>query len=125
MYNDEEFELTLEERSALASLPRELDPGDLLEARVVRALRNEGHLGVMPTRQRSTIAAAWKVAAALALFAGGVGTGKYVLKSDAQQSASISAPASQNPDAVNSTPRTEPRPVRHNETVVAEREMWL
>ncbi len=125
MYNEEELELTLEERSALASLRRERRPGDLLEARVVRALRNEGHFGVMPARQSGALAAAWKVAAALALFAGGVGTGRYVLKSDAQQSASISAPASQNPDAVNSTPRTELRPVRHNETVVAEREMWL
>ena len=43
MYNDEGFELTLEERNALASLPREMSVGDLLEAKVVRALRKEGH----------------------------------------------------------------------------------
>jgi hypothetical protein len=125
MYNEEEVELTLEERAALASLPRELEPGDMLEARVVRALRNDGHFDRMPARGRSTIAVAWKIAAALALFAGGVATGRYILKSDAPQSASISAPASQIQGAVDSTPRTEPRPVKHNETVVAEREMWL
>ena len=125
MYNEEEFELTLEERAALASLPRELAPGDLLEAKVVRALRNDGHFGVMSGRGRSRIGAAWKIAAALALFAGGVATGRYILKSDVPQSASISAPASKIQGVVDSTPRTEPRPVRRNETVVAEREMWL
>ncbi len=125
MYNEKEFDLTLEERAALASLPRELEPGDMLEARVVRALKNDGHFGTVPARGRSRIAVAWKIAAALALFAGGVATGKYILKSDAPQSASISAPASQVRDAVDSTPRAEQRPVRHNETVVAEREMWL
>ena len=124
MFNDEEFELTLEERAALAALPRETRPTDMLEAKVVRALRKEGHFGVLPAR-RNSFAAAWKIAAAIALFAGGVLTGHYVLKSDAPQSASVSAPASQNRDVENLTPRTEPRPVRHNETVVAEREMWL
>ena len=124
MYNDETVELTPEERNALASLPREMNPGDLLEAKVVRALRNEGHFGVA-VRRRNGLSLAWKIAAGLALFAGGVATGRYVLTSDVPQSASISAPASQNRDAQILTPRTEPRPVRHNETVVAEREMWL
>lgn len=126
MYNDEEFELTLEERNALASLPREMATGDLLEARVVRALRSEGRLGVAPTRKADSIASAVKIAAAVALFAGGVATGRYVLKSsDAPESASVSAPASQNRDVEKSTPRTQSRPVRQNETVIAEREMWL
>jgi hypothetical protein len=124
MYNDEPVELTLEERNALASLPREMNPGDLLEAKVVRALRNDGHFGVTIPR-RNTLSLAWKIAAGLALFAGGVATGRYILASDGPQSASISAPASQNRDAQTLTPRTEPRPVRQNETVVAEREMWL
>ena len=124
MYNDEPVELTLEERNALASLPREMNPGDLLEAKVVRALRNDGHFGVAVPR-RNTISLAWKIAAGLALFAGGVATGRYILASDKPQSASISAPASQNRDAQTLTPHTETRPVRHNETVVAEREMWL
>ncbi len=126
MYNDEEFELTLEERNALASLPREMSPGDLLEAKVVRALRNEGHFSVAPVRSRNNIAATLKIAAAIALFAGGVATGRYVLNSsDTPERASVSAPASQNRDVEQSTPHTEPRPVRRNETVVAEREMWL
>lgn len=69
--------------------------------------------------------AALKVAAAIALFAGGVATGRYVLKSsDSPERASVSAPASPNPDAGKNTPRTVTRPVQ-NETVVAEREMWL
>ena len=126
MYNDEELELTLEERKALASLPREMAPGDLLEAKVVRALRSEGHLSVGPARRSRSITAALKIAAAIALFAGGVATGRYVLQSsDTRDSASVSAPASQNRDVEQSTPRTETRPVRRNETVVAEREMWL
>ena len=125
MYNNHEIELTLEERNALASLPREMSPGDLLEAKVVRALKNQGHFGVMPVRSTSRIGAAWKIAAAVALFAGGVGTGRYILTSDARPSASASAPASLNRDVEKSTPRTESRPVRQNETVVAEREMWL
>ena len=126
MYNDHEFELTLEERNALASLPREMPTGDLLEAKVVRALRNEGHFNVHAVRRSHSIATALKIAAGIALFAGGVATGRYVLKStDSQGRASVSAPASQNQDAGTSTPRTESRPVRQNETVVAEREMWL
>ena len=126
MYNDEEFELTLEERKALASLPREMPPGDLLQAKVVRALRNEGHFSVQPARRPYSIATALKIAAAIALFAGGVATGRYVLNSsDSRDSASVSAPASQNQGAATVTPRTESRPVRQNETVVAEREMWL
>ena len=125
MYNDEEFELTLEERNALASLPREMDPGDLLEAKVVRALRNEGHFSAASRRGSHNIPAALKIAAAIALFAGGVATGRYVLKSsDSPDRASVSAPASQNLDAGKTTPRTVTRPVQ-NETVVAEREMWL
>jgi hypothetical protein len=125
MYNDEGFELTLEERNALASLPREMSVGDLLEAKVVRALRNEGHLSVASVRRPDSIAAALKIAAAIALFAGGVATGRYVLRSsDTPDRASVSAPASQNLDAGKTTPRTVTRPVQ-NETVVAEREMWL
>ena len=116
MYNDEEFELTLEERNALASLPREMDPGDLLEAKVVRALRNEGHFSAASRRGSHNIPAALKIAAAIALFAGGVATGRYVLKSsDSPDRASVSG---------KNTPRTVTRPVQ-NETVVAEREMWL
>lgn len=125
MYNDDELELTLEERAALASLPREMETGDMLEARVVRALRDKGHFGESQVRRQGSLAVMWRIAAGLALFAGGVATGRYVLASDVPANASISAPASNDRNARDTTPRTETRPVRHNETVVAEREMWL
>lgn len=125
MYNDDELELTLEERAALASLPREMETGDMLEARVVRALRDKGHFGESQMRRQGSLAVMWRIAAGLALFAGGVATGRYVLASDVPANASISVPASNDRNARDTTPRTETRPVRHNETVVAEREMWL
>ncbi|HEY0243185.1 MAG TPA: hypothetical protein VGC52_11045 [Gemmatimonadaceae bacterium] len=125
MYNDDEIELTLAERAALASLPREMETGDMLEARVVRALRDKGHFGEPPVRRRGSLQVMWRIAAALALFAGGVATGRYILAADVPESASISARASNDRNARDTTPRTETRPVRQNETVVAEREMWL
>jgi hypothetical protein len=45
MYNDDNFELTHDEKTMLASLPREMAPSDMLESRVMRALRTEGYLG--------------------------------------------------------------------------------
>ena len=125
MYNEDEVELTLEERTALKSLPREMETGDLLESRVVRALRQDGHFGESGAPRRSSLSLIWRAAAAFALFAGGVATGRYLLASDVPESASISAPASNDRDGRDSTPRTETRPVRQNETVIAEREMWL
>lgn len=125
MFNDQEFELTAEERSALAALPREMEPGDLLEERVVRALRSEGSLRVSEKRGQRALSIAWKIAAGLALFAGGVATGRYAMASESPRSASITAPASQGRDVEILNPRTETRPVNHKETVVAEREMWL
>ena len=125
MYNDDEINLTLEERNALASLPREMAPSDVLEARVVKALKSEGHFGGVRAQKRSGLATALRIAAGIALFAGGVATGRYILKSNAPQSASITAPASPNRDVQSNPPRTETPAVRQNETVVAEREMWF
>jgi hypothetical protein len=125
MYNEDEVELTLEERTALKSLPREMETGDLLESRVVRALRQDGHFGESRGPRRSSLPLIWRAAAAFALFAGGVATGRYLLASEVPESASISAPASNDRDGRDSTPLTETRPVRQNETVIAEREMWL
>lgn len=125
MYNDDEINLTLEERSALASLEREMAPSDLLEARVVKALKSDGHFGGAQPHRKSSLSTALKIAAGIALFAGGVATGRYMLKSDAPESASITAPASTNRDAQSIAPRTEKPAVRQNETVVAEREMWF
>ena len=128
MYNDDEISLTLEERNALASLSREIAPSDLLESRVVKTLKSEGHFGGARAQKKSSLVTALRIAAAIALFAGGVATGRYILRSNAPQSASISAskaPASQNRDAQSIAPRTGTPAVQQNETVVAEREMWF
>jgi hypothetical protein len=73
-------ELTDEERSALAALPRERDPGPLLEARTVAALRARGVL--RPSRSRWRVAALpWIAAAAAcaaAVFLGGIAVGQQM-----------------------------------------------
>jgi hypothetical protein len=75
-------ELTVEERAQLAALPRERDPGRLLEERTVRALRERG-LVHAPGKPRRVIRfhPGWltgAVAAGLALFLGGLATGQYL-----------------------------------------------
>jgi hypothetical protein len=66
-------ELTIEERERLTGLPRQLEPGRLLEERTVRALRQRGLL-----RPRGTYRAWWAAAAAAAigLFATGFAVGQ-------------------------------------------------
>lgn len=125
MYSDDNFELTREELAALASLPREMEPGDLLETKVMRALRSEGHFGGVSQQPRRGISLVWKIAAAITLFAGGVATGRYVLASKAPASASITAPVTGTRDAASGAVRDDTRPVPQKETVVAVREMWL
>ena len=122
MYSDDKNELTAEERMLISALPRETAPSDLLEERVVRALRSDGHLGGVRARQVRGLPAAWKIAAALALFAGGVATGRYLMP-DVPQSASIPSPTKVSvPDT---TPSRNSIPVSGGTTIVAEREMWL
>jgi hypothetical protein len=125
MSNDQNFELTREEESLLAALPREIEPGDLLEARVLRALREEGHFGGAKPRTSRGVSVALKIAAAITLFAGGVATGRYTLASNAPATASTTAPVTEESSAIKSAPRNDTRPVQKKETVVAEREMWL
>ena len=125
MYSDDNIELTRDEQAALAGLPRELEPGDLLEAKVIRALRDEGHFGSIVPRARRGPSLALKIAAAVTLFVGGVATGKYLLASNAPQSASATAPVTETRDAPAAAPRNESRPAPQKETVVAVREMWL
>ena len=124
MYSEDEIELTSEERAALAALPREMAPSDLLEERVVRALRNRGEFD-SPVRGKSSLVLAWRVAAAMALFAGGVATERYLLIDGSARSASVEVPATQVRDAVPQSPQSGARSARTSETVVAEREMWL
>lgn len=87
----EPVELTPSERAALAGLPRERDPGRLLEERTVRALREEGILAA-PTGQAGLAGAPsgvdrarspwWRsaaaIAAGIALFAGGLSVGQML-----------------------------------------------
>ena len=75
-------ELTPDEREMFAALPRERDPGRLLEERTVRALRDRG-LVHAPGKPRRVIRfhPGWltgAVAAGLALFLGGLTTGQYL-----------------------------------------------
>ncbi len=85
----DEIRLTPEEREALEALPRERDPGQLLEERTVRALRDEGLL--VPQRDRGATNAGtqvrtsrpwWRsaaaIAAGIALFAGGLSVGQML-----------------------------------------------
>lgn len=75
-------ELTSSERELFAALPREREPGRLLEERTVRALRERGLIQApaqsQPVRR---IPMAWMsgaVAAGIALFLGGLATGQYL-----------------------------------------------
>ena len=75
-------ELTPDERALFAALPRERDPGRLLEERTVRALRDRGVVHA-PGKPRRVIRfrPGWMtgaVAAGLALFLGGLTTGQYL-----------------------------------------------
>jgi hypothetical protein len=75
-------ELTPDEREGFAALPRERDPGRLLEERTARALRERGLLHA-PGKPRRVIRfhPGWltgAVAAGLALFLGGLTTGQYL-----------------------------------------------
>ncbi len=121
MHNDNDCELTADEQVMFSSLRRELQPGDLLEERVVRALRREGHLGARKrsARRRGQLV---RIAAAIALFAGGVATGRYVITPDAPQAAAAALPAGMAGDT-NQSSET-PIPVS-GELIVAETELWL
>jgi len=75
-------ELTPDEAAMFAALPRERDPGRLLEERTVRALRERG-LVHAPGKPRRVIRfhPGWltgAVAAGIALFLGGLATGQYL-----------------------------------------------
>ncbi|MDP2471239.1 MAG: hypothetical protein Q8W46_10250 [Candidatus Palauibacterales bacterium] len=86
----EPVELTAAEREALDALPREREPGRLLEERTVRTLRDEGLLASGPGRRvesasdsgMSTRRPWWRsaaaIAAGIALFAGGLSVGQVL-----------------------------------------------
>jgi hypothetical protein len=125
MYSEDQ-ELSEHELSALAALPRELAPSDLLEERVVRALRSEGHFGNSRRIAQPWMNLSLRIAAAAALFIGGVATGQYMMSRSATQSADAAALIRQ-ANELSSPSTTQPavQTVKSNEKVVAEREMWL
>jgi hypothetical protein len=78
-----EDELTPEERTLFAALPRERDPGRLLEERTVRALRERGLVQAAAGKPRRAIRvyAGWvsgAIAAGIALFLGGMAFGQHM-----------------------------------------------
>ncbi|MGH9420731.1 MAG: hypothetical protein ACRD3J_12210 [Thermoanaerobaculia bacterium] len=124
MYNDDQ-DLSETEVAALAALPRELAPSDLLEERVVHALRSEGHFGASRKINRTWMNMSLRIAAAAALFIGGVATGEYMMTRAATQTADAAALIRQ-ANALSSTPAAQPaQTAKTSEKIVAEREMWL
>jgi len=89
-HDEMDDELTPRERALFDALPREREPGRLLEERTVRALRERGLVrasAAAPAR-RIRFSAAWvsgAIAAALALFLGGLATGQYVASRNTTQ----------------------------------------
>lgn len=78
---DTNDELPPELRRALNDLPREQAPGDLLEERTVRALRERGLVDRAPGRTLRRVPRSWMggaVAAGLALFASGLAAGQWM-----------------------------------------------
>jgi hypothetical protein len=124
MYNEDQ-ELSESELSALAALPRELAPSDLLEERVVHALRSEGHFGASRKTSRPWMNMSLRVAAAAALFIGGVATGQYMMTRSAAQSADAASLIRQANELSYPSTAQPAQTVKSSVKVVAEREMWL
>lgn len=125
MYNEDEIELTSEEHAALAGLSREIPTGDLLEERTVRALRSAGNFGHAQRRNASSLSLVLRIAAAAALFAGGVATGRFLIAGETRQSASTASPQPEVIRTTTAAPRSVSRQASVTERVVAEREMWM
>lgn len=78
MTEHQDTELTAEESAAFAALPRERNASEMLEHRTVRALRARGLIGQAGKRWVRAWMAAAGVAAAAALFAGGLAVGQWL-----------------------------------------------
>jgi hypothetical protein len=78
MFNEEEMELTDAERAALAALPKERPVSDLLEGRVVNALKSRGILSPASRRGSRFATIALRSAAAVFIFAAGALTERFV-----------------------------------------------
>lgn len=82
MNEHDEEDLTPDLRARLSALPRDVDPGGLLEERTVRALRERGLIEAPAAGGRiRRIPRAWlggAAAAGIALFATGLATGQWM-----------------------------------------------
>ncbi len=87
--HEHDDDLSPAEREAFRALPRERDPGELLEERTVRALREQGLFGGRERPRRSvTVHPAWVAAAAaafVAVFLGGFTLGQEIATRRANQ----------------------------------------
>ena len=121
---DNENELTTAERAAFDSLPRERPPSDLLEERVVGELRNRGMLS-RATRRGGRFGVAWRIAAAVALFACGVATGRFILAPEQSGSATRSDSFPATGAHVEKSGDRGVNAVRNGNPAIAHKEMWL
>jgi len=78
MTNETDSTLTPEERAAFAALPKTREPTRLMEERTVTALAEHGLLGREQQPRRRILAVAVGVAAAAALFVGGIAVGQWL-----------------------------------------------
>ncbi len=85
MFNDDEIELTDVERAALAALPRERTPSDLLEGRVMNELRSRGFVSPVSRRKSRVATIALRSAAAILIFAAGALTERFVSDRNAKE----------------------------------------
>ena len=105
----DEMDWTDEERAALDRLPREVDPGRLLEERTVNALKEQGLLGRRARSRgfRPGHPAWWTaaVAAALAIFFAGLSLGqaRAGISADDLATALRSAEAAERPTLIQQT----------------------
>ncbi len=124
MYS-EDLELTDAERAALSALPREIVPSDLLEERVVHALRSEGHFGSGAKRQDRWMKTSLRIAAGLALFIGGVATGRYMMTSSESATPAAARAVSRPAEPAAIVPDRPSQQVKNTRTAVSVREQWL
>jgi hypothetical protein len=78
MFNDQELDLTADERAALAALPRKHAPSDLLEERITRELRTRGFFAGRRQGGGRVARLALRAAAAAAIFGAGVATDRFL-----------------------------------------------
>lgn len=115
MFNDEELDLSEDERAAFAALSRERAPGDLLEERVVRQLRANGFFSRATPRKN---VAKWALRAAAAVFIFGAGALTERALANRPETAAPIAPTRAAESKTTPAQRTEP-------SKLAQLELWI